>query len=30
VEQVLEKIDGNIRWLARDGNKIEKWLSDVV
>ena len=28
VEQVLEKIDGNIRWLARDGKKIEKWLSN--
>lgn len=27
VLQVLEKIDGNIRWLARDGEKIHKWLS---
>ena len=29
VEQVLEKIDGNIRWLARDGREIEKWLSNI-
>ncbi len=29
VEQVLEKIDGNIQWLARDGKKIEKWLSSI-
>jgi aminopeptidase N len=28
VEQVLEKIDGNIRWIARDGKIINKWLSD--
>ncbi len=26
VSQVLEKIDGNILWLARDGKKIEHWL----
>ncbi|MDO8482318.1 MAG: M1 family metallopeptidase [bacterium] len=30
VEQVLEKIDGNIRWLARDGKNIEKWLSNIT
>ncbi len=29
VEQVLEKIDGNIRWLARDGKKIEQWLKSL-
>jgi aminopeptidase N len=27
IEQVLEKIDGNIRWIARDGKKITNWLS---
>ena len=26
VEQVLEKIDGNVRWLTRDGKAIERWL----
>ncbi|MDO8590645.1 MAG: M1 family metallopeptidase, partial [bacterium] len=29
VEQVLEKIDGNIRWLARDGKEIEEWLLNL-
>lgn len=29
VEQVLEKIDGNIRWLARDGKKIAKLVEDL-
>lgn len=28
VLQVLEKIDGNTQWLARDGKKIENWLSN--
>lgn len=28
VEQVLEKIDGNIRWLERDGEKIKKYLAN--
>lgn len=30
VEQVLEKIDGNIRWLARDGAAVRSWLSENV
>jgi len=29
IEQVLEKIDGNIRWLARDSKKIGNWLSNI-
>ncbi len=29
VEQVLEKIDGNIRWLERDGEKIGRWLKPL-
>lgn len=28
VEQTLEHIDSNVRWLARDGKKIEKWLKE--
>ncbi|MES2088233.1 MAG: M1 family metallopeptidase [Patescibacteria group bacterium] len=28
VEQALEKIDGNIRWLERDGKKIEEFLKN--
>ena len=28
VEQVLEKIDGNVRWLDRDGKKIKNFLTD--
>lgn len=27
--QALEKIDGNIRWLELDGDKIKKWLSQL-
>ncbi len=26
IDQTLEHIDSNIRWLARDSKKIEKWL----
>ena len=26
IEQTLEYIDSNVRWLTRDGKKIEKWL----
>ncbi len=28
VDQTLEHIDSNIRWLARDGKKIQKWLRE--
>ncbi len=28
VQQTLEHIDSNVRWLARDGKKIEKWLKE--
>lgn len=26
IEQTLEQIDSNIKWLSRDGKKLEKWL----
>lgn len=26
IEQTLENIDSNIRWLAKDGKKVAKWL----
>ncbi len=29
VQQTLEHIDSNVRWLARDGKKIEAWLRSV-
>ena len=28
IEQTLENIDSNVRWLARDLKKIEKWLAE--
>ena len=30
IEQVLERLEGNIAWLKRDGKKIEGFLKDLV
>lgn len=29
IEQTLEYIDSNVKWLARDGKKVERWLREV-
>ncbi|MDO8655779.1 MAG: ERAP1-like C-terminal domain-containing protein, partial [Nanoarchaeota archaeon] len=30
IDQTLEYIDSNVRWLKRDGKNIEKWLKDNI